>query len=195
MIITSIKVDGGWNILALTTTSGGNWNNEFSQTNNCPIMGAGLAPGNACTVKVTFKPQNIGAEGATLFVNVSAPAQSATVALTGTGVSPVTKVSPTSLSFGSVKVGTTSPAKTVTLTNTGNATLFLKNISIVGWDRSQFAQTGTCPIDAAGIAPGASCTIDVTFKPTHKGSHSATLFIDANVPALDKYVSLSGRGI
>jgi len=195
MIITSIKVDSGWNALALTTTSGGNWNNEFSQTNNCPIMGAGLAPGNACTVKVTFKPQNIGAEGATLFVNVSAPAQSATVALTGTGVSPVTKVSPTSLSFGSVKVGTTSPAKTVTLTNTGNATLFLKNISIVGWDRSQFAQTGTCPIDAAGIAPGASCTIDVTFKPTHKGSHSATLFIDANVPALDKYVSLSGRGI
>jgi uncharacterized repeat protein (TIGR02543 family) len=196
LIITGISIGNASQALitALNWGGGGSWFDQFAQTNNCPKYGAGLAPGACCTASVTFRPTTVGAKLASLDVNVAGPAVSQSVALSGTGVSPVTQVSPTSLDFGNVKVGKTSPAQTVTLTNTGTATLFLKNISIVGWDRSQFAQTGTCPIDAAGIAPGASCTINVTFKPTHKGSNSATLFIDANVPALDKYVSLSGTG-
>jgi len=196
MIITGIGICASNTSSATIATMSGNWGNtnEFSQTNNCLIGGAGLAPGASCTVSVKYKPTNMGADSSILSVNVAAPALSKKVALTGRGVKAVVTVSPTSLSFGSVKVGTISPAKTVTVTNTGTAQLFLKNVKITGWNPYQFAQSSTCPIMGAGIAPGASCTVSVTFKPTRAGAMSASLFINATDPTCDKAVPLSGKG-
>ena len=44
------------------------------------------------------------------------------IALTGTGTAPAVTLSPTSLTFGDQLLGTTSPAQTVTLTNSGTET-------------------------------------------------------------------------
>ena len=56
---------------------------QFRQTNNC---GGTVAAGASCTVSVLYAPTQRGARSATLNVNVAAPATSASVALTGTGI-------------------------------------------------------------------------------------------------------------
>jgi hypothetical protein len=60
------------------------------------------------------------------------PPNPQTGALAGTGT--VVKLVPTSLSFGNQPVGTKSPPKTVTLTNTGSVTLNISGITITGTD-------------------------------------------------------------
>jgi probable HAF family extracellular repeat protein len=54
---------------------------------------------------------------------------------------PNVTLAPTSLAFGTVAIGTTSPAKTVTLTNVGTTTLTINGIAITGTNAGDFAQT------------------------------------------------------
>src|SRR5207244_4344345 len=86
-----------------------------------------------------------------------------------TGAAPILPINPTSLSFGSQGVGTTSAAKTVTLTNTGNDTLNISGMSTSG-DYSSSA----CP---ASLSPAGSCTVSVTFSPLAGGPRNGTLTI------------------
>ncbi len=65
-------------------------------------------------------------------------------------------LTPFSLAFGGVNVGTTSPAQTATLTNVGTSALTIIQIVIVGTNATLFAQTNTC---GTSLAAGASCTI------------------------------------
>src|SRR6266853_1971272 len=64
--------------------------------------------------------------------------------------------SPTSLSFGYVLAGQTSQPQTVTLTNTGNATLNITSISITGTDPQDFSQTNNC---GSQVSAAGHCTI------------------------------------
>ncbi|HET6403553.1 MAG TPA: HYR domain-containing protein [Candidatus Thermoplasmatota archaeon] len=88
-------------------------------------------------------------------------------------------IGPGSLSF-TAPAGQTSAAQTVTITNTGTATLVLQPRVLSGADAASFSTTtNTC---ASGpIAAGASCTIGVVFGPASSGSHSATLSFATNV--------------
>jgi hypothetical protein len=107
----------------------------------------------------------------------------------------VVEVNPATLSFGNQLLGTTSPAQTVTVTNTGAAPLTINSISTGGNNPGQFAQTNNCPIgEATPLAPFASCTVNVTFKPTWTGAMSATLRVNVAAPAASRKVSLSGTG-
>src|SRR3989442_6907180 len=99
-----------------------------------------------------------------------APSTSAVLTQTVNPI-PVT-LSPSSLSFSTEAVGTTSPAKTVTLTNVGTTLLTINGIAITGTNAGDFAQTHTC---GSSLAAGASCTISVTFKPTASGTRTAAL--------------------
>jgi len=83
------------------------------------------------------------------------------------------KVSPTSLSFGSQKVGTVSAAKTVILTNTGEVPLAITGISITG----EFQLTNNCP---STVAAGATCTFTVKFAPTQLGGLAGTVTVHDN---------------
>ncbi|HET9406602.1 MAG TPA: choice-of-anchor D domain-containing protein [Candidatus Sulfotelmatobacter sp.] len=100
-------------------------------------------------------------------------------------------VSPTSLTFTSQAIGTTSAAQTVTLTNTGTSPLEVLSISFSGTNASDFVQTNTC---GAPVAVGKACTISVSFKPTGDNSRIATLNISDNTPNSPQKVSLSGTG-
>ncbi len=87
---------------------------------------------------------------------------------------PVVSFLPTSLTFSSQTVGTTSAAQTVTLTNSGGSTLTITSIGFTGPNASEFTQTSnsTC---GSSLAADSSCTINVTFTPTaNGGSGSAT---------------------
>jgi Abnormal spindle-like microcephaly-assoc'd, ASPM-SPD-2-Hydin/Beta-propeller repeat len=159
---------------------------DFAQTNTC---GSSLAVGANCAISVTFKPLAINTRTATLSVADDATGSPQTVALTGTGTE--VRLNPTSLNFGSVTVGSSS-SKNVNLRNASTTmALTITSVAIVGPNASDYSQTNTC---GGSVAPGATCVFTVTFKPTAKGTRSATLGILDNGGASPQRVSLTGSG-
>lgn len=115
-----------------------------------------------------------------------------TIQLTVTASSgPVVTLTPISLAFGNVVKGATSVGKSVTLANTGNATLTISNIATSG-DFAQVTSTKPC---GSTLAPGTNCKIMITFTPTQLGARNGTLTITDNAPGSPQTVSLSGTGI
>jgi hypothetical protein len=168
--------------IAITGTNAG----DFAQTHSC---GASLAAAASCTISVTFKPTATGARSASLSVTDSASGSPQLVPLSGIGTT--AKLSVTNLNFGSVTVGTTSAAKTVTLTNIGTFALSITSIAITGTNAGDFLQTHTC---GSSLAAGASCTISVKFKPTATGARSGALTITDSAAGSPQQVILSGTG-
>ena len=116
-----------------------------------------------CTVIVTFTPTVLGLQTGTLSITDNAANTPQTVPLSGTGVAPAT-LTPTSATYPAQSVGTTSTAKTFTLTNNQTGTLTGIAISTTG-DFAVSATTCTTNLTAKG-----KCTISVTFTPTAKGT-------------------------
>ena len=104
----------------------------------------------------------------------------------------VTRVSPTSLSFGNQNVGTRSTPQVDTLTNVGSSALPIEKIGITGADPKDFAQTNNCP---SSLAAGHSCRFKVTFKPTQQGARSASLSVSYKGAGSPQTVPLSGTGV
>jgi hypothetical protein len=164
--------------------------NQFSQTNNCP---ASLTAGSSCNVQVTFTPTSAGAKNANLtIVSNDADTPTTNVGLSGTGITGDISVSPTSLDFGSVSVGASSPPQTATISNIGTGNLFI-NFVMSGTYGSQFSYTTTC---AATLSSGASCNVEVTFSPTLAGGPmGASLGVNSTDPDTPLiYINLSGTG-
>jgi FG-GAP-like repeat len=110
---------------------------------------------------------------------------------TGPPPAPSAVISQSSLTFISENQGTTSPVQSVTLTNSGNATLSITGISIGGTNPSDFRQTDSC---GSSVVAGGNCSIGVTFTPTAAGSRSATLSIGDNAAGSPQLLSLAGTG-
>jgi hypothetical protein len=157
---------------------------DFSQTHTCSTT---LAIGSSCSISVTFKPTASGTRTGVLSVSDNAVPATQTVSLTGTGGVPAVGLSPTSLTFASQAVGTSSSPQSVTLTNTGSVKLTVSGVSTSG----DFSQTNTC---GSSVAAGASCTISVTFKPTKAGTRNGTLTVTDNASPATQTVSLTGIG-
>ncbi|WP_435137635.1 choice-of-anchor D domain-containing protein [Actinacidiphila sp. bgisy144] len=157
---------------------------DFAQTNTC---GSSIAAGGSCTVSVKFSPTATGSRTGSLTVN--AGGVTSTVALSGTGTAPgpVLAAAPGGLSFAAAVVGATSAAQAVTVTNSGTTAATVSGVSATG----DFAQTNNC----ATVAVGASCTVNVTFKPTTGGARTGTLTVTSNANNSPTTVALSGTGI
>jgi hypothetical protein len=158
---------------------------DFSQTNNC---GASLAVGTSCTINVTFHPTVAGARSGSLTVNSNTRIPIAPASLSGTGIAPAPGLSPASLSYAAQRVKTTSSAQSVTLSNTGAASLSISSFTVTG----DFSQTNNC---GTTLAAGGSCTVKITFTPTATGSRTGTLTLNSNAPGTAASVSLSGTGV
>lgn len=110
-----------------------------------------------------------------------------------TNTAPVATLSSTTLGFGSVSVNSVSPtAQTITLTNTGAATLQLAAISI---SNIEFARVGGTCTPTTALAVTANCTMNLTFTPAALGVRSATLTITHNATVSTSTVSLAGTGV
>jgi subtilisin family serine protease len=159
---------------------------DFSQTNNCGIT---LAAGASCSVYIVFTPTARGNRTGMLTLNSNAVGSAPAANLIGTGVAPVASLSATSLSFSSQLVNTTSGAKSVTLTNSGDVTLNISGIFVNG----AFAESNNCP---TALGKGANCKINVTFTPTVSGSRTGVLSVsDDSLGGSPQTVSLSGTGV
>jgi hypothetical protein len=96
------------------------------------------------------------------------------------------------LDFASRQSGTSTPAKTVTLSNHGTAPLAVSGATVGGADAADF-QLGTNGC-AAAVAPGSSCTIGVVFAPQASGTRNATLTIASNSLGAPHVIALKGTG-
>lgn len=173
------------NLTSITTS--GQYTVAGSGTTPC---GASLAAGKNCTVIVTFTPvATSSVTGAMTVVNTSSTATQV-LNLSGTGVTPVT-LSPSSIGFGSVAVGTTSAVQTATITN--NQTTAVPITSIVA--SGQFLSTTGGSIPCGSSVPASSiCTVGVQFSPATTGTISGVLTFSYSGSASPAVMSLSGIG-
>jgi hypothetical protein len=163
---------------------------DFAETNTC---GTSVAAGANCSINVTFTPAATGTRTASLSIADNGPGSPQAITLAGTGVggSPSVTLSPTSVTFATQAVGTTSGAQVVTLTNTGSGSLSITSISIAGTNPSDFAETNTC---GTSVAAGANCTISITFDPLGPNTRTATVSISDNASGSPQTVPLTGVG-
>jgi len=157
--------------------------------------GRTMTTGQSCTVVVSFRPLGTGAKTAALRFSDSAVDSPQTVALSGTGTPGAwLEQSALALKYGHVRVGTSTPAKTVTLTNVGSAPMTISNIAKEGTNPTDFRNlTETCT--ALGMMnPGQSCSASIAFRPTATGTRTATLTIADTAPRNPHRIALSGTG-
>jgi hypothetical protein len=166
--------------------------------------GPSLPAVTSCIIGVVFAPKTIGTFHAqiTLTDNSGGVTNATqTIALVGTGTvpSPVASVSPVSLAFGGIQVGTSSGTQPVTVLNAGSLILNISAISLSGTNASDFAISssgaGQCPLGSSSVAAGASCGVSVRFAPAIAdtlGAKSATLIVADNAAGSPHMVTLSG---
>ena len=158
---------------------------DFTKTTTC---GSTLAAGASCNVNVKFGPKAAG--GLTAFVNVkyTGVGSPQTIALSGTGIAPPSvSLLPSTLTFATQLVGTTSSAQTATLRNTGTQTVNISSIAVP----APFQQTNNCP---AALLASASCQIQVAFAPTVGGILTGKLSVTDNAAHSPQKVALTGTG-
>jgi len=175
------------NSAAVTITSltlGGVAPGDFSVPSAC--LGS-LGAGASCAFNVTFTPSAGGVRVATLSVNNSAGA-APTVSLSGPATVGAVSLSPSTLTFPSQRVSTTSAAVPVTITNSGAASMDIVSIIASG----DFAQTNDC---AATLAAGANCTVEVTFSPSGAGERAGYLTISDTGTGNLQTVTLRGSAV
>jgi len=96
--------------------------------------------------------------------------------------------SASSLNFGLLQIGLTSPSQTVTVTNVSAHPVNLTSIASSG----DYAQTHTCPTT---MTAGTSCTITITFTPTKPGTRTGAVTLKDNSPGSPtQTISLTGTG-
>jgi hypothetical protein len=175
--------NGGTAALAITSIAA---TGDYAQTNTC---GTSLAASANCTISVTFTPTAAGTRTGTLTVTDNAAGSPQTASLTGTGtaVGPSAALSPTSLTFASQTVGTTSAAQAITLSNGGTAALSITSIAATG----DYVQTNNC---GTSVAAGASCSISVTFTPTTTGTRTGAITVTDNATSSPQSANLTGTG-
>ena len=161
----------------------------FSMANFCGTM---LAPGAACSVRLTFAPTSAGAVSGLLTFPASVSGGSVTGALSGNGVLPGALTgSPGTLNYAATVTGGETAAQTATFQNPGGVSVPLAMPQV---SSSDFVMTSTSC--GAALAPGAFCTVSVAFTPLLSGSRSATLTLASsasNGPAA--HVALAGTGL
>jgi len=159
----------------------------FTELNFCPPK---LAAGKSCIITVLFFADKAGTRTATLNITDNAVGSPQQVSLSATVINPVAGFRPSSLNFGTVKVGH-SGAQNVTLTNIGTTTLNISSIGVTGANAGDFVASPSCP---SSLAPNAHCSIAVTFTPSVTGNRFANLTVVDNAQVSKQNVPLSGKG-
>jgi hypothetical protein len=98
---------------------------------------------------------------------------------------------------GKVAVGTTSAAKKVKVTNSGNATLTITTIAASGdfaLATVKATKKVTPCVNGGNVAAGATCEIAVTFTPTQSGALTGAVTFTDSAPSSPQQLPLSGTG-
>ena len=116
-----------------------------------------------------------------------------TAALTVSG-QPAVSPSPGSWDFGDRRVGTTSPGKNFTISNSGNAPLTVSSVALSGTNAGNYTVSAEDCTTSSPIAPAGSCQVTVTFHPSAIGARTASVDLSSNAPSSPTSISLTGNG-
>jgi hypothetical protein len=152
-------------------TSGGRFNIGGACT-------ATLAAGASCIGNITYSAPTAPSAAVTATLRADAgPVSSAPVTLTARPLNDTTlTVSPTTLSFPTQSVGTTSTAQVVTLTNANNSTTSgLLTIAVADTTNFSISVNDGCPVytdplATTGLPMNGRCQVSVTFTPKTLGT-------------------------
>lgn len=154
---------------------------DFAASTSCP---AKLAAGGVCKINVTFSPKAAGSRSGTLTVNDSDVTSPQTISLTGTGTN--LKRGTTMINWQTVPMGSATVRK-LGLTNLGPSPITISSMQVIG----DYTQTNNCK---GSIAPGLSCSVSLTFKPTQTGLRYGMLVINDSDFGSPHPVRLLGTG-
>lgn len=146
--------------------------------------------GGSSTFNVGFAPASSGAASGSITLISNTPNSPLVIPFSGTGIAATLQISasPASLSFGSLTTGTNA-AQTVTLTNTGNSSVSISQVSESG---AGFSTTGIAlPLS---LAAGQSTSFTATFAPASSGSLSGSVTVVSNATNSPLVIALSGTG-
>jgi hypothetical protein len=152
--------------------------------------GGNVLAGKSCTVTVTFTPLVTGTiiGGVTVIDNAAISTQIQDAS--GTGLLDIT-LTPTSINFGSVTVGSTSAVSVITVTNNLPTAVAINSVVASG----DFISTsgGGIPCGSSVLA-NSTCTLGVQFSPSVTGAISGALTVNYAAGSSPQVVSLSGTG-
>lgn len=176
-----------------TLSIGGTNSGDFAVTSTT-CASATVQPGDECAIVLSATPQAAGNRSGTLTISDDAANSPQDVALSVTGTAPAAaSVSPSSLSFGTVRVSQTSSTQYVTVTSTGGSPLTVSSVGKAGANTGDFSiASNGCA--GAQLAAGTSCRIGVRARPRARGLRTASLVISDNAPGGGSTVPLSVTG-
>jgi hypothetical protein len=166
------------NITSITASTG------FAQTNNC---GSSVPAAGDCTLSVTFAPNAVGSGSGSISIVDNAAGSPHVISLSGTATGAVAALSPASLTFTALPIGTASAQQTVTLSNSGNESLSISSIQVSG----DYSETNNC---GTSLAASASCQVQVTFTPSATGVRTGVLTFNDGALNSPQTLTLTGTG-
>jgi hypothetical protein len=149
-----------------------------------------IPAGQGASFNAEFTPTTAGSPSGTITITSSAPASPLTIILSGTATQTQAQlgISPASVNFNSVAVGSSNP-QTITLSNTGNASLTISAFSASG---TGYSMSGLSVGQV--IAAGGNATFTATFTPTAGGTSAGSISISTNAPNSPATIALTGIG-
>lgn len=154
--------------------------------------GANLAVGAACLIDLAFAPAQPGPKASEIAIPGTLPPLR--VALSGDALPAIGLVPNVSdIDFGALAVGALSSVRVVTLTNRAATPATITSVGVVGTAAAEVAVV-TTDCTGAVLAPGASCSVQLQFRPGAIGTRAAALTANADVVSHDATLHASGLG-
>ncbi|WP_158501504.1 choice-of-anchor D domain-containing protein [Vitiosangium sp. GDMCC 1.1324] len=135
-----------------------------------------LLPGAFIDFQVGFKPTESVIANDTLVIKSDAVNSTVLLSLAGNGTYSEVKIEPSLIDFGDVRVGATSTAVPVRISNTGTAKLTVQSLSVTG------SFIIVSPLASPEIPPSGSAVFTISFKPSVQGIETGSISVltDAN---------------
>jgi hypothetical protein len=149
-----------------------------------------IPSGQSVAVQTKYSPTAAGSTTGSITIATDVSNLTSNVALSGTGVAGTytMSLSPASLSFGNVNVGSSS-TQTVKLSNTGNSSVTVTQVATTG---AGVSVSGIAtPVT---IAPAQSATLTVKFSPATGGTTSGSVTV-TNDQGVNAIAAVTGTGV
>lgn len=160
----TVKIHNTGNRSLQLRASGISVSPAFGESDDCPLQ---LQPDQSCSIALTFTPHTVGQQSGTVSI-AEAAGSVHTLQIKGAGLA----FTPRSLTFDRQTIKIPGKALTIQLKNWGDTDLVIPSIIPTG----DFKASG-CAGQTHTIAPGATCTIAVTFVPTSQGAGTGELVV------------------
>jgi hypothetical protein len=192
--LTVTQGSNGTSTITVTPLNGFTGSVTLSATGLPSGVTAGFSPNPTSTTSTLTLTANSTATTGTSTVTIGGTSGSLsnqttiqlTVSASGSGAA--VTLTPTSLTFPRTVVGAKSAAKTITVTDSGTATLTISSIKASG----DFAiSSSTC---GSTLAVGKTCKVSVAFTPTAVGTRSGAITFTDNAANSPQNAALTGTG-